>query len=54
MRGGGLSLLLVAAAVTAAGQTPPTPDGKPSHPPHAIQDNSFLVEEAYNQEEGIV
>ncbi len=28
--------------------------GEPSHPPHAIQDNSFLVEEAYNQEEGIV
>ncbi len=26
----------------------------PSHPPHAIQDNSFLVEEAYNQEAGVV
>src|SRR4029077_13711588 len=51
MRCGGLALLLAAAAVTAAGQTP---EEKPSHPPHAIQDNSFLVEEAYNQEEGIV
>jgi hypothetical protein len=27
---------------------------EPSHPPHAIQDNSFLVEEAYNQEPGVV
>ena len=27
---------------------------EPSHPPHAIQDNSFLVEEAYNQEAGVV
>ncbi|HKD12358.1 MAG TPA: transporter, partial [Thermoanaerobaculia bacterium] len=27
---------------------------EPSHPPPAIQDNSFLVEEAYNQEAGVV
>src|SRR5437868_4914478 len=51
MRRGGLALLLAAAAVAARGQTP---EKEPSHPPHAIQDNSFLVEEAYNQEEGIV
>jgi outer membrane putative beta-barrel porin/alpha-amylase len=54
MRRGGLSLLLAAAATAAAGQTASAPEEKPSHPPHAIQDNSFLVEEAYNQEEGIV
>jgi hypothetical protein len=51
MRCGGLALLLAAAAVAATGQTP---EERPSHAPHAIQDNSFLVEEAYNQEEGIV
>ena len=51
MRRGVLASVLAAAAVAAVGQTP---EGKPSHPPHAIQDNSFLVEEAYNQEEGIV
>ncbi len=51
MRRGILALLLTAAAGVAPGQSP---EGKPSHPPHAIQDNSFLVEEAYNQEEGIV
>jgi hypothetical protein len=54
MRRGGLSLLLAAVAAIATGQAASTPEGKPSHPPHAIQDNSFLVEEAYNQEEGIV
>jgi len=51
MRRGVLACLLAAAASAGFGQTP---EGKPSHPPHAIQDNSFLVEEAYNQEEGIV
>ena len=37
-----------------SGQVTARDTTEPSHPPHAIQDNSFLVEEAYNQEEGIV
>ena len=37
--------LLVLLAFTASGQT---------LPPHPIQDNSFLIEEAYNQEDGMV
>ena len=51
-----LGLLLAAGAASALAQETATPAAKalPSHPPHAIQDNSFLVEEAYNQEEGIV
>lgn len=40
--------------MAASGQVAPRDTTEPSHPPHAIQDNSFLVEEAYNQEEGIV
>ncbi|HEX8452180.1 MAG TPA: transporter [Longimicrobium sp.] len=39
-------LLLLATGATAAAQTP--------GPPAPIQDNSFLVEEAYNQERGVV
>ena len=39
-------LLLLATGTTAAAQTPA--------PPAPIQDNSFLVEEAYNQERGVV
>lgn len=39
-------LLLLAAATTASAQT--------AAPPAPIQDNSFLVEEAYNQERGVV
>ena len=45
------AFLLVAAACAASAYVR---GEEPSHPPHAIQDNSFLVEEAYNQEEGIV
>ena len=50
-----LGLLLAAGAASALAQETAIPaKALPSHPPHAIQDNSFLVEEAYNQEEGIV
>ena len=41
--GAALALLL---APFAAAQVPPSP--------HPIQDNSFLVEEAYNQDPGVV
>jgi hypothetical protein len=44
--------LLLFCARTAYAQSSP-PAGKPGEPP-AIQDNSFLMEEAYNQEEGVV
>ncbi|WP_148306282.1 transporter [Gemmatirosa kalamazoonensis] len=45
-----MALALVAAPALAAAQTPAAPDSAP--PP--IEDNSFLVEEAYNQERGVV
>ena len=44
-------LLLCARAAAAQSLTPPAE--KPDAPP-GIQDNSFLMEEAYNQEEGVV
>ena len=44
--------MLLVCARTALAQSPP-PAGKPDAPP-TIQDNSFLMEEAYNQEEGVV
>ncbi len=42
--------LLVAAGAAAQSGEPPAPPGEPG----PIQDNSFLVEEAYNQEPGVV
>lgn len=47
-----LFLALVLFAVPAFGQDPPTAS-KPARP-KPIQDNSFLIEEAYNQETGVV
>jgi hypothetical protein len=44
--------MLLVCARTALAQSPP-PAGKPDAPP-TIQDNSFLMEEAYNQDEGVV
>lgn len=52
MRVLGLSVALLAVAVI--GRAQPHAGEAPTHPPHAIQDNSFLIEEAYNQEEGVV
>ncbi|HEX8088617.1 MAG TPA: transporter [Blastocatellia bacterium] len=47
--------LLVAACECAAQQSPiPRPQNTPPPKPRPIQDNSFLIEEAYNQEEGII
>ena len=46
-----VALLLVFSPTALAQSSPPT--GKPDGPP-PIQDNSFLMEEAYNQEEGVV
>jgi hypothetical protein len=48
----GAPLLIAAVAGAAAGQTRPA-SGRPSAPP-PIEDNSFLVEEAYNQDRGVV
>ncbi len=48
-----LTIALLAGTIPAAGQTVAATE-KEKHPPHPIQDNSFLIEEAYNQEEGIV
>lgn len=48
------SLFLAAPAATRGQVVPAGAADVPTHPPHAIQDNSFLVEEAYNQEEGYV
>ena len=45
--------LALACALPAAAQTP-TPPPVDSAPPTPISDNSFLVEEAYNQEAGVV
>src|SRR6266487_1915006 len=50
MRRGGFALLLAGAAATAAGQTA----SAEKVPAQFIQDNSFLIEEAYNQEPGVV
>jgi hypothetical protein len=53
-----VSLLLVVALMIAPDQADaqaPTPDlGQPKRLAEGIQDNSFLIEEAYNQEEGVV
>jgi hypothetical protein len=45
------SLIGLVATTSAAAQTPAP---QPTEPPAAISDNSFLVEEAYNQETGVV
>src|SRR2546421_8757857 len=47
-----LFLVCLVCARTIFAQSSP-PAGKPDGPP-PIQDNSFLMEEAYNQEEGVV
>jgi len=50
-------LLAGLAAFEARGQTPEPPAGqgaKPARPVDGIRDNSFLIEEAYNQEPGVV
>jgi len=44
-------LLLLAATAAFSQTTPPQPSAKPDGP---IQDNSFLLEEAYNQEDGVI
>ena len=51
-----LGILLAARAASGLAQETATPAAKalPSDPPDTIQDNSFLVEEAYNQEPGVV
>lgn len=53
----GLSLLLVlfvALATPLGAQTPAAKDSAAAKTPPKIEDNSFLIEEAYNQEYGIV
>jgi hypothetical protein len=45
-----ITLLLLAPPALAQA----SPRQKPKDPPPGIQDNSFLVEEAYNQEDGVV
>lgn len=52
MRSSGLFLLLAAAAAAAGGQSGAAEKASP--PADVIQDNSFLIEEAYNQEPGVV
>src|SRR6266404_817563 len=47
-----LALLLLIFAETVLAQSPPSV--APRGGPPTIQDNSFLMEEAYNQEEGVV
>lgn len=47
-----VSLFSLIIAVPLAAQAPPSPQAPDAPPP--IEDNSFLVEEAYNQERGIV
>ncbi|HYV42138.1 MAG TPA: transporter [Thermoanaerobaculia bacterium] len=47
-----VGILLASLCAEAAAQTP-VPEEKKEAPP-GIQDNSFLMEEAYNQEEGVV
>lgn len=59
-----LLLLLVTMFATAAAESNPsaifdnansaTPNASPAKPTPPIQDNSFLVEEAYNQEDGVI
>jgi len=52
MRFGGFALLLAAAAAAAQGQNAPMEKAPSST--EVIQDNSFLIEEAYNQAPGVV
>jgi hypothetical protein len=47
-----LAILLLVFAGTVRAQSPPAAPTRGEPPP--IQDNSFLMEEAYNQEEGVV
>ncbi len=47
------ALLLVTVCAAAPGQTPPG-GPQPAEEDRPIQDNSFLVEEAYNQDPGVV
>jgi len=59
-----LLLLATALAVAASAESnpsavlsdasPATPNATPAEPVPPIQDNSFLVEEAYNQEDGVI
>jgi len=50
-----LVLLLLALSRSLRAQGPPAADRDPAaFTPHEIQDNSFLVEESYNQEDGVV
>ena len=55
-----LSLLVLGSAILAAASEPETPAAASTGRSQAelnaapIQDNSFLVEEAYNQEDGVV
>ena len=49
-----LALSVAFLAVAGIGRSQPHVGEAPTHPPHAIQDNGFLIEEAYNQEEGVV
>ena len=49
-----LGLIVAFLAIAEIGRSQPHVGEAPTHPPHAIQDNSFLIEEAYNQEEGVV
>jgi hypothetical protein len=53
MRRGVLALNLALVSFAAAGQDAAAPEEKSRTPP-PIQDNSFLIEEAYNQEPGVV
>lgn len=52
MRQALVSILVVLSGVRAGAQTPPAPVQNPE--PFKILDNSFLVEEAFNQEPGVV
>ena len=48
-----VALVLLACGVTRAGTAEEYPGGSRGFPP-AIEDNSFFIEEAYNQEKGVV
>src|SRR5215475_667041 len=54
MRRAFLALLLVAAGAGAQETEASASKPGPSYSAHTIQDNSFLIEEAYNQEPGVV
>jgi len=47
-------LLLPLCGFSSPGQEPQQATKQEGHPPGPIQDNSFLIEEAYNQEDGII